>query len=64
MAEPFTYSSKTHLVMRDGVRHAYLGDVPEPVRYGHQGTLRAYYHGADGPPVASTLDHIVAAVGG
>ena len=64
MAEPFTYISKTHLVYRDGVRHAYLGDVPEPVRYGHQGKLREYYHGLEGPPVASTLDHIVAAVAG
>ncbi|MDO8794283.1 MAG: hypothetical protein Q7J25_06665 [Vicinamibacterales bacterium] len=64
MAEPFIYTSKTKLVMRDGVRHAYLGEVPEPFPYGHQGKLREYYHGADGPPVPSTLDHIVAGVGG
>ncbi|MGE3858047.1 MAG: hypothetical protein AB7G21_13905 [Dehalococcoidia bacterium] len=64
MADAFTYTSKTRLVYEDGVRHAYLGDVPEPVRYGHQGTLRQYYGGADGPPMTSTLDHIVAAVAG
>ena len=47
-----------------GYRHAYLGDVPAPVVYGVQGTLREYYGVAEGPPVASTLDHIVAAVAG
>lgn len=64
MAE-FTYLSKNRLVLKDGVRHAYLGEVPEPVPYGVQGALREYYGApADGPPVAATLDHIVAAVGG
>ena len=29
-----------------------------------QGRLREYYGVAEGPPVASTLDHIVAAVAG
>ncbi len=64
MAEAFQYVSKTRIVMQDGVRHAQLGEVPEPVRYGHQGTLRQYYRGAGGPPVASTLDHIVSAIAG
>ena len=60
----FTYTSKTRLVMKDGVRNAYLGEVPEPVAYGVQGGLREYYGAGEGPPVAATLDHIVAAVGG
>ncbi|MBI1960465.1 MAG: hypothetical protein HYS36_14710 [Candidatus Rokubacteria bacterium] len=47
---------------RHGYRHAYLGDVPAPVIYGVQGGLREYYGVAEEPPVASTLDHIVAAV--
>jgi hypothetical protein len=34
------------------------------VVYGVQGGLREYYGAGEGPPVASTLDHIVAAVGG
>jgi hypothetical protein len=34
------------------------------VVYGVQGKLREYYGVAEGPPVASTLDHIVAAVAG
>ena len=38
--------------------------MPEPVVYGVQGALREYYGAAEGPPIASTLDHIVAAVAG
>jgi hypothetical protein len=43
---------------------AYLGEVEEPVVYGVQGKLRDYYGAKEGPPIASTLDHIVAAVAG
>src|SRR5258705_10807731 len=64
MADPFEYISKSKIEYRHGYRHAYLGDVPAPVVYGVQGVLREYYGGAEGPPVASTLDHIVAAVAG
>jgi hypothetical protein len=65
MTELFEYISRTRLEYRDGARHAWLGDVPEPVVYGMQGTLRQYYGvKGEGPPVASTLDHIVAGVAG
>jgi hypothetical protein len=64
MAEAFEYVSHARLVYRDGYRRAYLGDVPEPVTYGVQGKLREYYGAPEGPPIASTLDHIVAAVAG
>src|SRR3972149_5350825 len=64
MADNFEYISHARLEYRDGSRHAYLGDVPEPVVYGVQGALRQYYGVKDGPPVASTLDHIAAAVAG
>ena len=64
MAEPFEYISRARLEFREGYRNAYLGDVPEPVVYGVQGALRQYYGVAEGPPIASTLDHIVAAVAG
>jgi hypothetical protein len=63
MAE-FEYISRTRLVYKDGYRNAYLGDVPAPVVYGVQGALREYYGAPEGPPIASTLDHIVAAVAG
>ena len=64
MAETFEYLSKARLVYKDGARNAFLGDVPEPVVYGVQGKLRGYYGVKEGAPVASTLDHIVAAVAG
>jgi hypothetical protein len=64
MADNFEYISRARLEYRHGYRHAHLGEVPEPVVYGVQGALRAYYGVKEGPPVASTLDHIVAAVGG
>jgi hypothetical protein len=64
MAEPFEYISHARLEYRDGYRNAYLGEVPEPVVYGMQGALREYYGVKSGPAMASTLDHIVAAVAG
>ena len=64
MANEFEYVSRARLEYRGGYRHAYLGDVREPVVYGVQGALREYYGVAEGPPIASTLDHIVAAVAG
>ena len=64
MAEQFEYISRSRIEYKDGFRYAYLGDVPEPVVYGVQGALREYYGAKEGPPIASTLDHIVAAVAG
>jgi hypothetical protein len=64
MAEDFEYVSRSRLELRDGYRRAFLGEVPEPVTYGVQGRLREYYGATEGPPIASTLDHIVAAVAG
>lgn len=59
----FAYTSVTQLEFRNGLRQAYLGEVPTPTVYGGQGKLREYY-GMGGPVLPSTLDHIVAAVGG
>ena len=64
MPDDFEYVSQSRVEYRHGYRHAYLGEVPAPVVYGVQGKLREYYGVAEGPPVASTLDHIVAAVAG
>ena len=64
MPDPFEYISRARLEYRGGVRNAFLGEVPDPVVYGVQGALREYYGAPPGPPVASTLDHIVAAVAG
>ncbi len=65
MADDFLYISRNKLEMNRGLRHSYMGDVPAPVVYGVQGSLKSYYGVAeDAPPIASTLDHIVSAVGG
>ena len=64
MPDDFEYISRSRLVYREGYRNAYLGEVPEPVVYGVQGALRQYYGVKEGAPIASTLDHIVAAVAG
>jgi hypothetical protein len=64
MADVFEYVSRARLEYVNGKRHAWLGDVSEPVVYGVQGKLREYYGVTEGTPVASTLDHIVAAVAG
>ena len=60
------YVSRARIeTVRGPIRHAYLGDVPEPVVYGMQGSLRDWYKApADEPDTPSTLDHIVGAVGG
>ncbi len=37
MADDFEYISHARLEYHEGYRHAYLGEVPEPVIYGVQG---------------------------
>ena len=65
MAEQFTYISQNQLTMKDGLRHAQMGEIAEPVVYGVQGALKEYYRvPPETPARASTLDHIVSAVGG
>jgi hypothetical protein len=65
MADKFVYISQVRLEIKGGLRHAYLGEAPEPVVYGLQGALKAYFGAPpEAPSIASTLDHIVAAVGG
>src|SRR5262245_27387749 len=64
MPDDFEYIARARLEYRDGYRNAYLGELIEPVVYGVQGALREYYGAKEGPPIASTLDHIVAAVAG
>src|SRR6266567_1281253 len=57
VTDTFEYISHSRLEYHHGYRHAYLGEVPQPVVYGVQGGLRTYYGAGEGPPVASTLDH-------
>jgi hypothetical protein len=55
-ADEFADISHARLEYRDRYRHAYLGEVREPVVYGVQGALRQDYGAREGPPVALTLD--------
>ena len=34
MTEQFTYISRNQLTMKNGLRHAQMGEIPEPVVYG------------------------------
>ncbi len=63
MSESFLYVSRVRLEYHHEMRHAYIGDGPQPIVYGVQGPLAQYYRSTE-PPIASTLDQIVAAVGG
>ncbi len=40
MADDFEYVSHARLEDREGYRHAYLGEVPEPIVYGVQGVAK------------------------
>lgn len=63
-SEPFEYVSRARLEYHGGYRHAWLGEVPQPVVYGMQGALREYHGVKEGRSLPSTLDHIVASVAG
>jgi hypothetical protein len=62
MASIFEYVSHARLEYQNGLRRAFVGEIPEPIVYGVQGKLREHLGAEEGPPLASTLDHIVAAV--
>jgi len=64
MADDFEYISHARLEYPRRLPLRVSRRVPEPVVYGVQGALRQYYGAKEGPPIASTLDHIVAAVAG
>ena len=64
MPDPFEYISRSRLEYRHGYRHAYLGDVPALSFMACRAAYASITGLPRGPPVASTLDHIVAAVAG
>ena len=45
-------------------RRAYIENFPEPVLYGLHGGIKKFYGVEPEKEVPSTIDHIVAAVGG
>ncbi len=45
-------------------RRAYLGDFPEPVRYGVNAGIKAFYKIEPEEELPSTLDHLVGSAAG
>src|SRR5258708_18190256 len=62
VTDNFEYISYARLEYHHGYRHAYLGEVPQPVVYGILGDRAPTTAPGKDPRVASTLDHIVAAL--
>lgn len=46
------------------VKKAFIGDFPQPVRMGLHGGVKKFYHVESGEDLPTTLDFVVAALGG
>ncbi len=46
------------------LRHAYIEQFPEPVRFGVHGGIKKFYGVEPEEEVPATLDYMIAAVGG
>ena len=46
------------------IRHAYLEDFSEPIRFGVHGGIEKFYRIEPEEEVPATLDYMIAAVGG
>jgi hypothetical protein len=59
------YTSRVRIERVKGpIRHAYLQPFTEPIRFGVHGAIKQFYGVEPDEDLPSTLDHIVAAVGG
>ncbi len=59
------YTSRVQIERVNGpIRHAYLEPFTEPIRFGVHGAIKQFYGVEPVEELPSTLDHIVAAVGG
>jgi hypothetical protein len=57
--------SKARITKGKGpLRHAWIENFPEPVRYGLHGGIKKFYGVEPEEEMPATLDHIVAAVAG
>lgn len=57
--------SRVKIIQDKGpVRLAYIEPFPEPVRYGIHSGLKAFYGLEPEEEMPTTLDHVIAAVGG
>jgi hypothetical protein len=59
------YTSRIRLERVKGpLRHAYIHPFAQPVRFGVHGAIKSFYGVEPEEEVASTLDYMIAAVGG
>ena len=59
------HTSRIHVERVKGpVRHAYIEQFPEPVRFGVHGGIKKFYGVEPEEEVPATLDYMIAAVGG
>jgi hypothetical protein len=57
--------SKVRILKDKGpVRRAFIEQFPEPVRYGVHGGIKKFYGVEPEEELPTTLDHVIAAVGG
>ena len=64
MSRPL-YRSKVRIRKFEGpLRHAWIEPFEEPLRFGVHGAIAEFYGRETPEPIATTLDHVVAAAGG
>ena len=64
MAEE-VYTSRIHIERVQGpIRHAFIAPFEQPVRFGVHGAIKRFYGVEPDEEIPSTLDYMVAAVGG
>ncbi|ALC88821.1 hypothetical protein AM500_02660 [Bacillus sp. FJAT-18017] len=66
MSEPIelTRIKINQVSVEDKIKEAYIGDFPEPIRFGVHSGVKKFYGATPQVEYPSTLDHIVAAAGG
>ncbi len=64
MGQPVHTSHVRLEKIKGPLRHAYIEQFAEPVRYGVHGGIKAFYGVEPEEDIPATLDHMIAAVGG
>ena len=64
MAVP-VHTSRIRIEKVNGpIRHAYIENFEEPIRFGVHGGIKEFYGIEPDEEIPATLDHMIAAVGG
>ena len=64
MSEPVHTSRMRIEKIKGPIRHAYLENFEDPIRFGVHGGIKKFYGVEPEEDIPATLDHMVAAVGG